>query len=236
MLRVVRWTSGPAVLALFLSLLSPANAGAQQWLQLGPAGGPTPRTGQSAVLDPNTQEMIVFGGLASANGQPTGSADVNDTWVLQLGANPQWRQLPSLPGNARDEQSAIYDPATTNMIIFGGKNSSGACFSDTWMLTGATGANPTWTQLATGPAARAGASAIYDSFSNRMIVFGGRCNTTLYNDVWVLSNANGSGGTPAWTQLTPSGTAPSSRGYDSAVYDPNTNSMIIFGGTAVPQT
>jgi hypothetical protein len=34
-----------------------------------------------------------------------------------------------------------------------------------------------------------------------MIVFGGaNCFTAAYNDIWILSNANGLGGVPAWTQ------------------------------------
>jgi len=57
----------------------------------------------------------------------------------------------------------------------------------------------------------------------------------MFNDVWVLANANGSGGTPAWTQLHPKFAGdglilPGSRTWFSAVRDPGTNSMIIFGG------
>src|ERR1022692_2374135 len=50
-------------------------------------------------------------------------------------------------------------------------------------------------------------NAVYDAGGNNMIVFGGgfipRNNLTT-----VLSNANGLGGTPAWTQLSPSGQLP----------------------------
>jgi hypothetical protein len=68
-----------------------------------------------------------------------------------------------------------------------------------------------------------------------MIVFGGgvlSCGSfcTLFNDVWVLSNANGIGGTSAWTQLAPTGALPPGRAANGAVYDPTTNRMVIFGG------
>ena len=34
----------------------------------------------------------------------------------------------------------------------------------------------------------------------------------------------------SWTQLTPSGGPPAVRSQNSAVYDPATNQMIVFGG------
>src|ERR1019366_2427734 len=96
---------------------------------------------------------------------------------------------------------------------------------------------PTWSQLSlsgAAPGPRIFHSAVYDPASNRMIVFGGNnCFTAgaqFYNDVWVLSNANGLGGAPAWTQLSPAGAPPSPREHLSAVYDPTNNIMIIFGG------
>src|SRR5215469_7971306 len=85
---------------------------------------------------------------------------------------------------------------------------------------------------------------VYDSTSNRMTIFGGFGLTNpdfdfgTFNDVWVLANANGSGGNPAWTQLHPKFAGdglilPGSRVYFSAVRDPGTNSMIIFGGISI---
>ncbi len=66
--------------------------------------------------------------------------------------------------------------------------------------------------------------------TNRMTIFGGTTSVSNLNDVWVLSGANGASGTPMWTQLAPTGTAPSPINSFSAVYDPGTNRMIIFGG------
>jgi hypothetical protein len=65
-----------------------------------------------------------------------------------------------------------------------------------------------------------------------MTVFGGLVNYALANDVWVLSNANGLAGTPAWTQLTPTG-EPTKRYGHSAVYRSSNNRMIVFGGLSV---
>ncbi len=64
-----------------------------------------------------------------------------------------------------------------------------------------------------------------------MIVFGGFDPFgNRLSDTWVLTNANGMGGTPQWSQLVVNGSSPSARYGHSAVYDPKTNEMIIFGG------
>jgi hypothetical protein len=59
-----------------------------------------------------------------------------------------------------------------------------------------------------------------------------------FSDVWVLANANGSGGSPVWTQLHPKSAGdgpilPGSRAFFSAVRDAGTNSLIIFGGVNI---
>ncbi len=72
----------------------------------------------------------------------------------------------------------------------------------------------------------------YDSTSNRLIVFrpGNPAVGGLGNQVWILTNANGLGGTPAWIQLAPGGTAPAINWGASIVYDRASNSLIVFGG------
>ena len=223
-------------------LLSNANglgASPPQWTQIFPSGLlPGVRRGQTAVYDPATDRMIVFGG------DPVGCAvtKYNDTWVLvnASGAHgpPSWVQLSpagSLPP-ARSDHSAVYDQAHNRMIIAGGYGPAGN-LNDVWVLTNANGlgGTPTWMQLspAGGPPSATGLRAVaYDPTSNTMIVFGGTncCNYVYYNETWLLTNANGLGGTPQWINLTPSGTAPSARAGASAVYDAPTNTMTIFGG------
>ena len=65
-----------------------------------------------------------------------------------------------------------------------------------------------------------------------MVVFGGASVGPLFNDVWVLTNANGNGGDPEWVQLTPSGGPPVARSDTTAVYDAANNRMTIFGGNS----
>ena len=209
------------------------------WAQLSPAGTlPSARQKHSAVYDPNTNRMVVFGG------DPNGgfcSGAVNDVWVLTSpnghGPKPTWTQLGPTggPPSARRAHSAVYDPATNRMIVFGGDNPCNPSTNDVWVLSNANGSGgtPTWTQLApTGiiiPDGRSGHSAVYDPATNRMIVFGGSTSSGLSRRVFTLTNANGSGGTPTWTRLTIAD-GPSPRALHSAVYDPFTNRMTVFGG------
>ncbi|HXJ93181.1 MAG TPA: kelch repeat-containing protein [Terriglobia bacterium] len=150
----------------------------------------------------------------------------------------QW--VPSGPG-PRDQHSAVFDAATNQMIVFGGTDLGTINYNDVWVALNVIGScSPAcslqWTfEASTGlaPAARSGHSAVYDSTNSRMIVFGGAEGfpSPCTNDVWVLENANGVGGTPGWIELSPGGTLPPARTGQAAVYDPVRNVMIVFGGS-----
>ena len=214
----------------------------QQWQQLSPSGTlPPGRTGQSAVYDGINSRMIVFGG-----GQFGGfvyNVLFNDVWVLSnangLGATPAWTQLnPAAPNGLpapREGHRAVYDPNTNRMTIFGGYNNGVMTIpNDVWVLTNANGlgGQPEWIQLLpTGnlPSARGSEIATYDPASNVMTIFGGCCGSK--NDVWALSHANGLTGTPAWQQLSPTGTTPAPRESNGAFgYDGDTNSLVLCCG------
>lgn len=124
------------------------------------------------------------------------------------------------------------------MIVFGGRDIGGGNLNDLWVLTNANGlgGKGEWINLipngtAGSPPARSGHSTVYDSTNNRVIIFGG-CSAScapVLNDVWVLTNGNGLGGTPAWTQLQLSG-GPAPRTNSAVGYDPAQNELIVFGG------
>jgi uncharacterized repeat protein (TIGR01451 family) len=206
------------------------------WTLLNPTGGPpVPRIFHSAVYDPASNRMIVFGGN---NCVPIGGTYYNDVWVLSnangLGGTPVWTQLPVSGGpSARQGASVAYDPRSNRLIVFGGFGQQ-VPYNDVWVLSNANGSGegPFWTQLSPAGAAvppRDFASAAYDATSNRMTIFGGLNVGQLLGDTWTLSFANGLGGTPSWTQLSPLA-SPSAREAQATVYDPGGNRMIIFGG------
>src|SRR5439155_6885991 len=69
-------------------------------------------------------------------------------------------------------------------------------------------------------------TAIYDPVRDRIVIFGGQGQSPL-NDVWALSLGTP---VPQWSQLVPAGLPPSPRQGASAIYDPNRDGMIVFGG------
>ena len=205
--------------------------------------GPAPqgRYGHVATYDSNSNRMMVFGGNVGS------STCANDVWIL-TGANgqsgtPAWINT-TVSGTepvARVNAGGAYDPNTNSMIVFGGNNCGTNYFNDVWVLSNANGASgsSTWMQLAptgTAPPARQNGTAVYDSTNNILMVYAGDAGGTPFGDVWILSNANGSGGTPAWTQLLPTGTAPPSRTGQTATFDSVNNRMTIFGGTSGSST
>jgi hypothetical protein len=224
-------------LGSFIGSTAPASAqSVPAWTQLAPTGvPPLARAAHSAILEPVTSQMLVFGG--------THVPDFNDLWSLTTSGSPQWTSVTPagvIPAG-RVGHSAVYDAANSRMTIFGGGlGQSSPCANDVWVLSNANRVNgtPTWTQLAptgTAPVPRIFHTSVYDPASNRMMVFGGNncfsAGAVFHNDVWVLSNANGLGGTPAWTQILPAGTPPPTRENLSTVYDAASNRMIVFGGS-----
>ncbi|MBI5837204.1 MAG: hypothetical protein HZB25_08165 [Candidatus Eisenbacteria bacterium] len=100
-------------------------------------------------------------------------------------------------------------------------------------------ADGSWSLLVpdgSGPQARQGASAVYDSVTKQVLVFGGAdayLFTMLYNDVWALRLSGP--GAPAWRQVVATGTVPAARSYHAAIWDPKRRRMIVSGGRLINQ-
>lgn len=225
-------------------VLSNANGlgGTPAWFKLSPIGGPPgPRVDHVMAYDSATNSLIVFGGQ---NGCCANQQTYGDVWVLSnangMAGTPVWTQLNPAggPPPGQDGVSGVYDSANNRLIVFGGFPNQSQTFTNAvWVLSNANGfgGTPVWTNIvsegATGsPTARRFPAAVYDSSSNNMTIFGGYNGGTYFNDTWVLSNANGMGGTPVWTQLTPTGGPPAGRVLTAATLDPASHRITIFGG------
>ena len=80
-----------------------------------------------------------------------------------------------------------------------------------------------WTQVADiGPSPRALHSMVYNSSSNKVVLFGGFDNDGPFNDTWEWDGIQ-------WTQVANVG--PSVRSYQSMVYDFSKKEIILFGGS-----
>ena len=213
-----------------------ATKGTPRWIKLEPQGSaPAGRVLHSVVYDPTANRLIVYGGLSQ-----------NDTWVLTnangIGGTPEWIRLPD--GDMRNGHAMGHDPVSNRLIVFGGAlGANGPVSNDVKVLVDANGiGNPSWIMLSpigTAPTPRGNPSAVYDPLSNRLIIFGGRkslANNELFNDVWVLTNANGLGGTPEWKRIDPIGPLPPARLAHVLGFDPNSNRLIIYGGISMDET
>jgi hypothetical protein len=205
------------------------------WAQLSPAAPvPWQRAWHSAIYDPVRDRMIVYGGHGQYPGGLSGYFD--DVWALTLSGTPTWSDIDpsSGPWPERCRHAAIYDPVRDRMVMFGGADGSvngWVYFNDVWVLPLASGGR--WTQLTpsgTAPGRRCDHTAIYDPVGDRMIVYGGYDGSTHFSDVWALSLA----GTPAWTQLTPTGTPPPSSDQATAIYDAPRDRMVVLSEGSHP--
>lgn len=192
-------------------------SGDARWTKLDPSGTPpSVRKGHSAVYDPVRDRMLVFGGRSPGGpGEPH-----NDVWALSLSDSPTWTLIvpEGSPPSARDGHSAIYDPLSDRMLIFGATQEG-----EVWELSLA--GFPAWSRLiaaGTPPPPRFGHSAIYDPVRQRMVIFGG----AFRNDMWALAL----GGSPKWFEIVPPGAQPVARAHHIAVYDAARDRMIVIGG------
>src|SRR6185503_14637070 len=150
----------------------------------------SPRHAASAIYDPVRERMILYGGVTAD------PAAVGEVWELTLSGTPTWTQLTPTGGApaARQSHSAVYDPASDAMIVFGGRNKS-LWRNDVWRLS--LRGPMRWTNItpaASGdqPAPRADHVAMLDPVQHRMYVFGG---DPPDEQTWRLELS----GAPAWS-------------------------------------
>jgi hypothetical protein len=173
---------------------------------------PPGRENDSFAFDPRHDDFVMFGG-------DNHTTVFGDTWILH---GTTWSQVhPAHAPSARTGAALVYDPATRQLLLFGGssKVAFGGGFSNqTWVWTGCT-----WRQLhpATSPSPRHNADMIYDAATHDVILFGGYGGSYL-NDTWSWNGTT-------WTQLSPA-VSPSPRDTDALVYDPASQTAILYGG------
>ena len=207
-------------------LALPATDGPKWEMIAIPGLTPPARWKCSAVYDSIADRIVIFGGA------PAWNAELGDTWALSLAGVPHWTQITTQGETPppRDRHTAIFDPLRGRMIVFGGHVYADHYLSDTWALDlkGTAG----WTQLAEdgrAPGPRENATAVYDPWHDRMIVYGGFQvvfpTGRLYDDTWALSL----GEAPAWDSVGMA-TRPPGRNEHAAIVDPVGRRMVINGG------
>ncbi len=196
------------------------------WSRLQTLGSPpSARSKHTLVRDPVRDRAILIGGF--------GDSTLSDVWALDFSSSDTWSRLTptGTPPTARGGHGAIYDPIGDRVIVFGGSDGT-VDFNDVWALT--LSGTPAWVLLSPAgapPIVRRYHSMIYDPDAHRVVMYGGYHQVTpstfqRFADLWQLTLS----GTPAWSLIGTTGTAPGARYEHTAIHDPIRQRMLIFGG------
>ncbi|HEX9653318.1 MAG TPA: kelch repeat-containing protein [bacterium] len=174
------------------------------------------------IYDPLQNRIVLFGGKRDDD------QNVNEVWVLNLAENT-WQQIAVAGASppASEDHTAIYDPVSHRMILYGGEN--GPAWNNLWSFDLK---DNFWRDMtdSTGPA-REDHTAIFDSRRQRMVIFGGRDNYfDNLNDIWELNLDPASATFEKWQKATVEEPYPPGRADHVAVYDSLKNRMVVYGG------
>ena len=198
---------------------------------------PAGRVGHAAAYDSASGRLIVFGGATGEQGTET--AEVLILSGADGQGSPAWQVLGTGGGPVpRRDATAVYDPAANRLLVFGGRDASGAALGDLWALSHAngTGGEAEWTEISSAgsaPAPRFGHATGFDAGSGRMLVFGGTTageasnENFVFSDAWLLTGTDGGGTT--WVRLD-AGTAPAGRYGLAGAYSTSQNRLVVALG------
>jgi len=168
--------------------------------------GPVVGLGFSVAYDAAADQVVVFGGLNSAD----------TTWLWN---DARWtRASPRNSPQGRSGAATAYDPMTQMVMLFGGSLAPGKSANDTWAWDGTT-----WLQLnsdGTRPPAGQGAAMAWDSATDEMVLVTD-AETGTGTETWTWTwNGNG------WTRQTRGDLSVSVFG-DVMAYDPVGRALLL---------
>ncbi len=184
--------------------------------------GPTPRMRHAMVYDSARGNVVLFGGLNE-------SGRLHDTWTTTTTVDNgtvsyAWEPIEEtgIHPSVRSGHAMAYDNSRGKVVLFGGYN-GGEYLNDTWEWDGAR-----WVEVevVTGlvPHHREEHTLIYDPNRQKVILFGGRNHTHIFNDVWEWNGQ-------LWEETLFTGAAPTHRYKHAMAYDPVRNHALLFGGS-----
>ena len=195
---------------------------ANNWTEVSPAFAPSPRLGSYMAYDSESDRVILFGGVSLS---PSITV-YNDTWAYDLDSNTWEEMSPTSAPDARYGASLAYDIENDRVLLFGGNPNAGTTtntFSDTWAYDYNT---DRWTDLdpVIHPSERYAGKMVFDSESNKTVLFGGYPNAIDLDSTWIFDYDGNN-----WTQANPT-PHPNGRFRHQVVYDSESDSIIMFGG------
>jgi MYXO-CTERM domain-containing protein len=189
---------------------------------------PQARYDHAMAYDSDLKRIVMFGGRAAASGP-----HFSDLWEWDATVGNWNQRTPAGAATAlpydRSGHAMVYDPVTKKTIMFSGWQPGAGFFHPEWWEWD--GGAQTWAKhplvAGTNPTPRFGASMVYDTARNKIILFGGVDETTgRLNDVWEMD-----GTSYAWADKTPaSGTKPSPRYGAMIAYDSARGKTVLYSG------
>lgn len=195
------------------------NCSHQTWLWAGRSWRPAPSPASlplmgyaGATYDAAIQKVVMFGGAAS---QGLGPA-LADTWVwgqswqrAKVAQPPPGRRFPALG----------YDPATRQLIMFGGDSAEGHPLGGTFVW-----GNGHWSRLhpADTPSPRTAASMAFDPQLGELVLYGGSNERSRLGDTWAWNGSD-------WIQVH-SQHSPGPLAYGAMATDPQDGTVLLYAG------
>jgi hypothetical protein len=182
----------------------------QTWTQVTTPTSPSRRAAAAMSYDSVTQRVVLFGGFDGAH-------YLGDTWLWD-GATLTWSPAtPATSPTAVTGPMVFTDPLNGHVDCYGGY--AGMFYQlKTWQWTGTT-----WVDLNpnTSPWARGAAVVATDWNRHKTVLFGGLGSVNTWN-TWEWDGVD-------WQLMSPN-TQPPNRYYSGAAYDPNLQSVVVYGG------
>ena len=191
------------------------------------------RDAPAYVYDTARNEMLFINGYSAMADDTTiaNGEHVSEIWAYSR-ANNTWRAAAKGPFVMAQNEGglAIYDSLNDRIIYFGGLTGSAQKTNDVWQLKAdeygmyhATKLNPSGTK----PPQRWLMAGCYDVDRQRMVIWGGQSTATVLSDAWALDLTMGA---EAWTQLSPTGTAPTGSWQPAYALDTANKRLYIHAG------
>jgi hypothetical protein len=186
---------------------------------------PAPRVDHYLVYDSESDQVIMFGGR---NDTQNDYIEYPETWNFDVGKNSWMEMNPSVSPGCIFEPMA-YDTNADLVIYYCGISGSSPSYTaigETWSYDAN---SDTWKDLqsANTPTGIAASKMIYDTKSDKMIMFGGinvaNGNQTI-NETWAFDYL-----TNSWTLMQPD-VKPPAMGWPEMTYDSESDRLLIWGG------
>ncbi|MHA2143124.1 MAG: Kelch repeat-containing protein [Candidatus Thorarchaeota archaeon] len=198
-----------------------------EYAKLHPSVSPPGRAEPGLTYDSVRDQVILFGGEDNLDTPQ----QHNDTWIFDVDTNTWAEVFPTIAPSPRRGHFLAFDSESDRVILFGGRQGvSGPTDNDTWAYNPGTNE---WQMMspATAPDKRFAHSMVYDSESDRVILFsglnGGDWASALnyFEDTWAYDfNTN------TWEAITTT-TQPSPRAVPTMAYDSESDRIVLFGGS-----